>query len=305
MPHQLPPLNALRIFEVTARAASYTEAARELNLTHGAVSRQIQLLEQALGQPLFRREGQRMVATAHAKAYAREISAAFDHISDASQRYGKAARSKVIRVNAPATFAMRWLIPRLADFRARHPHTEVRVSTAFSNEPALTGSFDVAIRRSPGSQSQFDVFALFREATSVIASPALLRAQPLKRPKDLLKFVLLSTESRPGDWEAWLAAAGCEGLRPAQHLRFDHFFVTLQAVADGAGVGIGSFPTLSADVAQKRIALPFPSIEVPGSTYYAMVPMDSDKPKYLREFLEWLEFASQSADRLPADGQHA
>src|SRR5688572_11206057 len=99
MPHQLPPMNALRIFEVTARAASFTEAAKELNLTHGAVSRQIQLLEDALGQPLFRKDGQRMVATAHAKAYAREISAAFDHIGDASRRYGKLATSKVIRVN--------------------------------------------------------------------------------------------------------------------------------------------------------------------------------------------------------------
>lgn len=293
MPHELPPLNALRIFEVTARAGSYTEAARELNLTHGAVSRQVRLLERALGQPLFRRDGQRMVATAHAKAYAREISAAFDHISDASQRYGKAARSKVIHVNAPATFAMRWLIPRLNAFRGAHPHTAVRVSTAFSNEPLLKGSFDVAIRRSPGPTAQFDVCPLFRESTTVIASPALLRQQPLRKPRDLLKFPLLSTESRPGDWESWLAAAGSEGLRPAQHLRFDHFFVTLQAVVDGMGVGIGSFPTLSADLEQGRIAVPFPAIMVAGSTYYAMVPMDSDKPRHLREFLDWLAAASR------------
>ncbi|HSW19144.1 MAG TPA: LysR family transcriptional regulator, partial [Ramlibacter sp.] len=177
MPHQLPPLNALRIFEVTARAGSYTEAAKELNLTHGAVSRQIQLLEQALGQPLFRREGQCMVATGHAKAYAREISAAFDHISDASRRYGKNAASKVIRINAPATLAMRWLIPQLAEFRARHPATEVRVSTAFSNDPVLKGSFDVAIRRAPGDQTTFEVAPLFTETTTVIASASLLKGR--------------------------------------------------------------------------------------------------------------------------------
>ena len=120
MPHYLPPLNALRIFEVAARAPSFTEAGRELHLTHGAVSRQIQLLEDALGQQLSRKEGHRMVATSHAKAFAREISAAFDHIGDAARRYGKEAASRVVRVNAPATFAMRWLIPRLADFRNRH-----------------------------------------------------------------------------------------------------------------------------------------------------------------------------------------
>jgi len=294
MPHQLPPLNALRIFEVTARAGSYTEAARELHLTHGAVSRQIQLLERALGQPLFRKEGQRMVATAHARAYAREISAAFDHIGDASRRYGKAAMSKVIRINAPATLAMRWLIPRLVDFRRRHPQTEVRVSTAFSSEPVLKGSFDVAIRRSPGDGAQFDVTPLFRETATVIAGPALLQAAPLKRPRDLAKAVLLSTETRPGDWEAWLSAAGCGDLRAAQHLRFDHFFVTLQAVVDGMGLGIGPFPTLSTDLAQQRIATPFPACHIPGSTYHVLVPMDSDKPRYLREFLGWLFEAGQA-----------
>jgi LysR family glycine cleavage system transcriptional activator len=291
MPHQLPPLNALRIFEVTARAGSYTEAAKELNLTHGAVSRQIQLLEQSLGQPLFRKEGQRMVATGHARAFAREISAAFDHISDASRRYGKNANTKVVRINAPATLAMRWLIPRLAEFRARHPGTEVRVSTAFSSDPVLKGSFDVAIRRTPGDQTQFEVTPLFTETSTVIASPPL--AKKLKRPADLAAQVFLSTESRPGDWESWLAAAGAPDLRPMQNLRFDHFFVTLQAVIDGMGLGIGTFPTLSTDVALGRLVTPFRQWQVRGSSYFVLVPLDSDKPKYLRDLLAWLYDAGE------------
>lgn len=289
MPHQLPPLNALRVFEVTARAASYTEAARELHLTHGAISRQIQLLEEALGQPLFRKEGQRMVATNHAKAFAREISAAFDHISDAARRYGKRASTKVIRVNAPATLAMRWLIPRLPAFRERHPHVEVRVSTAFTNEPALRGSFDVGIRRAAEDRAQFEVLPLFTEQTTVIASPACLQQRRIRKPKDLAQSAWLSTESRPGDWENWLAAAGCANLRPAQTLRFDHFFVTLQAVVDGMGFGIGPFPTLASDLELGRIVTPFPEVRSKGSEYFAVVPRDSDKPKFLRDFLEWLE----------------
>jgi LysR family glycine cleavage system transcriptional activator len=296
LPHQLPPLNALRIFEVTARAGSYTEAAKELNLTHGAVSRQIQLLEQSLGQPLFRKEGQRMVATGHAKAFAREISAAFDHISDASRRYGKDAASKVIRINAPATLAMRWLIPQLTEFRARHPSTEVRISTAFSNDPVLKGSFDVAIRLAQGDQTQFEVSPLFTESTTVIASAQLLRGRALKTPRHLEKAVLLSTESRPGDWENWLSAASCADLRPMQMLRFDHFFVTLQAVIDGMGFGIGPFPTLAADVELGRLVTPFPQWQVQGSVYFVLVPRDSDKPKHLREFLAWLHAAGERAE---------
>lgn len=288
MPHHLPPLNALRVFEVTARAPSFTEAARELHLTHGAVSRQIQLLEQALGQPLFHKQGQRMVATSHAKAFAREISAAFDHIADATTRYGKRSTSKVIRINAPATFAMRWLIPKLPAFRAQHEDVEVRVSTALSNEPFLKGSFDMLIRRSPGDVTQFETQPLFQEWATVIASPALLKAHRLRQAGDLVGATLLSTESRPGDWELWLATAGVAALRPAQFLRFDHYFVTLQAIIDGMGIGIGTFPTLEADRAAGRIATPFDTVRAAGDTYFCLVPRDSDKPRHLRQFEEWL-----------------
>ena len=297
MPHSMPPLNALRVFEVAARAGSFTEAARELHLTHGAVSRQIQLLEAALGQPLFRKEGQRMVATEHAKAFAREISAAFDHITDASTRYGKLLTSKVVRVNAPATFAMRWLIPKLDEFRARHPKTEVRVSTAFSSDPMFKGSFDLAIRRSPGDLSQFDVMPLFQEWSTPIASPTLVKKRALRSPADLQSRTLLFTESRPGDWEEWLGAVGHRELRSTQQLRFDHFFVTLQAVVDGMGFGIGTFPTLSADRDAGRICTPFAGELVPGSTYFSIVPLDSDKPKHLREFQAWLERCSATSSK--------
>jgi LysR family glycine cleavage system transcriptional activator len=296
MPHNLPPLNSLRIFEVAARASSFTEAAKELNLTHGAISRQVQLLERSLGQPLFRKEGQRMVATPHAKAFAREISDAFDHISDAATRYGKEITSKLIRINAPATFAMRWLIPRLREFRGLMPETEVRVSTAFSSAPMLKGSFDLIIRRSSGDAAQFEVTRLFEESATVIASPDLLAGRINLRPADLASEVLLSTETRPGDWEMWLDKAGIRDLRSSQLLRFDHFFVTLQAVIDGMGLGIGTFPTLAVDESAKRIVRPFPKVYVKGSTYFALVPLDSDKPKHLREFLDWLTTAVSSYD---------
>lgn len=305
MPHQLPPLHALRVFEVAARAGSFTEAARELHLTHGAVSRQIQVLEAALGQPLFRKEGQRMVATVHARAFAREISQAFDHIGDAARRYGKRATQKVIRVNAPATMAMRWLIPRLDGFRQRMPGVDVRVSTAFSNEAAFRGSFDVAIRRVGAGAGQFEVLPLFAEWGTVVASPALWQRAPLARPADLARAIVLSTETRPGDWEAWLQRAGCPDLRPAQELRFDHYFVTLQAVTDGMGYGIGPFPTLSSEHEHGRLVMPFPHLQVPGETYHALVPLDADKPRHLRAFLEWLSAEAAAGAQFSAPGAPA
>ncbi len=296
MRSKLPPLNALRVFEVAARAGSYSAAARELNLTHGAVSRHIAILEDWLGQPLFARAGQSMVASGHARAFAREISAAFDHIADAAERYGKSRHVKVIRVSASATVAMRWLIPRLPLFAAICPDVDVRVSTAMSTDSALRGSFDLAIRREVPAEGQFQSWPLFEERNTVIASPTLIEQTGISSVEQLAAVTWLTTESRPRDWERWTEAAGQPKLRAGRTLRFDHFFVTLQAVADGLGFGIGPFPTLEADCAAGRIQKLFPDLLSKGSTYYALVPLDADKPAHIREFVDWLRSGGAKSD---------
>lgn len=292
---KLPPLHALRVFEVAARADSYTAAARELHLTHGAVSRQIAILEDWLGQPLFVRDGQRMVASAHARALAREVSAAFDHIADAAERYGSSRHINVIRVSASATVAMRWLIPRLPSFAALYPDVDVRVGTVLSTEPGLKGSFDVAIRRHLPAGGQYQATALFQEMNTVVASPALLEHPGVMSIEQLATQAWLTTETRPGDWENWLAAAGQSQLRTSRTQRFDHYFVTLQAAIDGLGVAIGPFPTLAADRDAGRLVTPFPDIVAPGATCYALVPLDADKPAYLKAFIDYLQAAGVQA----------
>lgn len=115
---RLPPLNALRVFEVAARTGSYAEAGAELGLTHGAVSRQIAALENWLGQRLFVRTGRRMAATPAARAFAAEVSLSFDRVITAAEACGRLDARRIVRVSAPTTFAMRWLIPRLDGFHA-------------------------------------------------------------------------------------------------------------------------------------------------------------------------------------------
>lgn len=299
MRQKLPPLNALRMFEVAARAGSYSAAAKELNLTHGAVSRQIAILEEWLGQPLFFRDGQSMAASPHARALAREITAAFDHIADAAERYGKSRHLKVIRVSASATVAMRWLIPQLPSFAERCPDVDVRVSTVMSTEAALRGSFDMAIRREVPSSGQYQTWPLFRESNTVIASPALILRSGVKTVEQLSNETWLTSETRPGDWEAWVKAAGCPTLRANRTLRFDHFFVTLQAVSDALGFGIGPFPTLEADCASGRLQTPFPELRSLGSTYYALISHDADKPIHMRAFIDWLQSVSADIETSP------
>jgi LysR family transcriptional regulator, glycine cleavage system transcriptional activator len=293
----LPPLNALRVFEVAARTGSYSEAGVELGLTHGAVSRQIGALENWLGQRLFTRVGRRMVATPAARAFATEVSQSFDRMSMAAEACGHPSVRHILRVNVSTTFAMRWLIPRLDRFQATRPDVEVAVTTATTFHDELRGGFDIAIRRGIAEQSlwpQYRVVSLLNEADTLIASPALLQRLPLNQPTHVSNHVLLSSETRPGDWIDWLERAGISQRVGQRRRVFDHFFVTLQAVVDGFGIGIGPLPVLQDDIALGRLVAPFSTILVPRTGYVALIPFDANKTSALTSFIDWLVAEAQS-----------
>jgi LysR family glycine cleavage system transcriptional activator len=288
---RLPPLNALRVFEVAARTGSYAEAGAELGLTHGAVSRQIAALETWLGQRLFVRAGRRMAATQAARAFAAEVSLSFDRVISAADACGRLESRRILRVSAPTTFAMRWLIPRLERFHAARPEVEVAVTTATTLHDELRGGFDVAIRRGAADQDawpQHRAVPFLAEADTLIISPALFERRPVRRPADLAGHVLLTSETRPGDWTDWLDRAGLQPAPDQRRRVFDHFFVTLQAVVDGLGVGIGPLPVLQGDLTAGRILTPFPAITVARKGYVALVPFDADKTSSLTGFIDWL-----------------
>jgi DNA-binding transcriptional LysR family regulator len=288
---RLPPLNALRVFEVAARTGSYAEAGVELGLTHGAVSRQIAALEGWLGQRLFVRTGRRMVATPAARAFAAEVSLSFDRITTAAEACGYPSVRSILRVDAPTSFAMRWLIPRLERFNAACPEVQIIVTTATTLRDELRGGFDIAIRRgSPERDAwpQYRAVPFLEEADTLIVSPALFERQPLRRPADVADHILLGSETRPGDWADWLERAGLPHRAEQRRQVFDHFFVTLQAVADGLGIGIGPFPVLRTDVESGRLLTPFPTLCVPRTGYVALVPFDANKSSALTRFVTWL-----------------
>src|SRR5215469_14537847 len=126
MSRRLPPLNALRVFEAAARAESFSMAAEELCVTHGAVSRQVRQLEDWLGLDLFERRGRRVLLTASGRAYLSEVSAALDRIALATSEQLRSKRQQIVRVNAPTTFALRWLLPQLSSFQLTNPAVEIR-----------------------------------------------------------------------------------------------------------------------------------------------------------------------------------
>ncbi|QCN97484.1 LysR family transcriptional regulator (plasmid) [Azospirillum argentinense] len=288
---RLPPLNALRIFEVAARTGSYAEAGAELGLTHGAVSRQIATLESWLGQRLFMKDGRRMVATPMARIFAAEVGLSFDRLAVAAEACGRPDARRILRVSAPTSFAMRWLIPRLNRYHADHPHIEVAVTTVSTVLEDLRGGVDVAIRRGAAHQHvwpQHRVVPVLDDADTLIMSPALFAQRPILKPADIKGHTLLASETRAGDWTDWLEAAGLQHLAGHPRQIFDHFFVTRQAVEDGLGIGIGPFPMLEIDVARGRLMTPLPEIRVPRTGYVALVPRHADAGNLIAGFVDWL-----------------
>lgn len=288
---RLPPLNALRIFEVAARTGSYAEAGAELGLTHGAVSRQIATLEGWLGQRLFMKDGRRMVATPMARVFAAEVGLSFDRLAVAAEACGRPDARRILRVSAPTSFAMRWLIPRLNRYHADHPQVEVAVTTVSTVLEELRGGVDVAIRRGAAREHvwpQHRVVPVLDDVDTLIMSPTLFARRPIMRPADIEGHTLLASETRPGDWTGWLEAAGLQHLAGHPRQIFDHFFVTRQAVEDGLGIGIGPLPMLDIDIASGRLMTPLPEIRVPRTGYVALVPRQADAGNLIAGFVDWL-----------------
>jgi LysR family transcriptional regulator, glycine cleavage system transcriptional activator len=301
----LPPLNAVRAFEAAARLGSFKEAAIELGVTHGAISQQVRLLEDRLGAPaLFRRSTRRVTLTPAGTALLEEIGPALDRISAAVQRHRATngeVPAAVLRVNALATFSMRWLLPRLSRFRDERPDIEVHLTT--SNDPidALADTFDVVIRGGPDSFDGFTSRLFLSERRLPVCSPALIAKLPLKEISDLAQHTLLNVTSMPRLWHNWLTQAGQARLTPAATLTFDHFFLTIQAAIDGLGVAMGPTALISDDAAAGRLITPFPDVSLPARSYFAYLPAGSESGSQTAAFCDWLEKEGrQSADNATA-----
>ena len=290
MKRPLPPLNALRAFEAAGRLGSFKEAAAELHVTNGAVSQHVRLLEEWLGAPLFERHNRRVQLTPAAQAYLEAIGPLFEQLSQATARYGAPdAVSRTLSVNALATFTLRWLVPRLAKFRAGHPDVEVRVETSHEPLESLRENYDIIIRGGPDTFYGYAMRPFLSEERIPVCSPALLQRMPLQSPGDLQRHTLLHTSSLPRLWPDWLASAQAPALKPAAALTFDHFYLTLQAATDGIGIAMGPTALVADDLAAGRLVAPFTGPRLPSRSYCTYVPDERVGDELVLLFRSWLE----------------
>ena len=283
---RLPSLNGLRAFEAAARHGSFMAASDELHVTQAAVSRMVRLLEERLGFRLFDRRPNGLALTAQGKALQPGLTAAFDAIAGLTDQVAEMRSKPVLTLGVGPSFAVRWLIPRLARFHSQHPDIEVRIATGGAINP-FRDDWTCGIRMGDGSWPGYEAEPLFSADLFPVCTGAI--AQRLAQPSDLRKESLLQVAHAPEDWPLWLAARPrCRMRGTTLGPRFDNYAMALQAALDGLGVAVGLRPYVEDDITAGRLVAPFALAVPKGRAWYLLYqPFRKDDPAFIA-FRTWL-----------------
>ena len=290
MAQPLPPLKAMRYFEVSARHLSFTKAADELNVTHSAISHQIKALEDWLGVPLFRRQNRSLQLTEAGHAYLPALKDAFERLAEASRRIRSREQGGPLVVSTMPSFAAKWLVPRLKSFRAAHPEIDVRISADDRIVDFEREDVDLAIRYGRGGWAGLRVDRLVSDVMVPVCSPRLRDGPPpLRKPADLLNYDLLQDHDWRDDyWLRWLTVAGLPEARLRRALSFNYTDLMIRAAIDGLGVALCPAALVADDVAAGRLVRPFEVHLRTESGYYLVTPLArATRPKIVA-FRNWM-----------------
>ena len=232
---RLPPFFALRALEAAARHRSYSRAAEELAVTHGAVSQQIRRLEAELGARLFERRGNAMIPTPDAQRLAVEVAGAMGVLKNAVAEFHAAAVADPLVISLDTQFANRWLAPRLQRMLADPAGANLEIRVEERRADFVTDGVDMAVRYGAGRWDGVDAVHLFSETLVPVCSPEFLARHRLETPADLLDVPLLHHGHRP--WGLWFRAVGLEAPRQ-QRMVFEDSLMLIEAAAQGIGAAL-------------------------------------------------------------------
>ena len=288
MSRQLPPLTTVRSFEAAARLLSFSKAADELHVTHGAVSRAVRHLEDHVGVKLFKRSVRAVNLTPTGASYARSVRDALDRLAAATAVIMDQQSMGVLNISTLDSFAAKWLIPRLFRFRQAHGGIEVRLATSEKLADFVNDGIDIAIRYGSGRYPGIKAELLMREEVFPVCSPLLLKGpHPLKSAADLKHHTLIH-DAFEIDWAMWLKTAGVEGVDPHRGPRFESSDHAVQAAVQGEGVVLGRSALVGDDLRAGRLVRPF-SMGLPADlAYYVAYPVQTAQRPKVRAFRDWL-----------------
>ena len=288
MARTLPPLNPLRVFEAAARHVHFTRAAEELGITQAAVSRQILVLETWLKVKLFERRHTELRLTDAGRQYLDALGQAFDIIETSTARASGPPRQTTIVLRVYATFAMRWLIPRLTRFTSQHPDILIDIKTSVT--PIKFRPEESGIIIDYGTREMSDVVAqpLFNDVIAPMCHPKLLRGrQRLDSPLEVGRYPLLHSRRRRQDWADWFAHVGAKDA-PNDGSIFDNSSLTYQAAKEGIGIAMGQVHLLDAELASGELVIPFDRRLARNYGYYLLYPKRVKQDPRVIAFHKWI-----------------
>ncbi|WP_226627606.1 LysR family transcriptional regulator [Alloyangia pacifica] len=279
-------MKVLQTFELAARHGNFTRAGEELALTQSAVSRHVRDLEEQIGKPLFDRLRGRVVLTRAGVDLLPEVQRLL-RMAESTMRHATAGGQgeSLLALNAPPTFATRWLMPRLPKFLAQHPELRVDVSTT-------TGVFDLGSRQCdlalhfgqplwPGGQCTY----LCSEIVVPVAGGA-LRAQRATRAEDLRALPKLHVTSRATMWDEWFASQGLEAPESQGGHWFDEFALSIEAVKAGLGLALLPRYLIEAELERGELAIVLDAAQSTKQAWYIVTP--EGRGDKAAAFLDWL-----------------
>jgi LysR family glycine cleavage system transcriptional activator len=289
------PLNALRAFDAAARHLSLTGAAKELSVTHGAVSRQVLALEQRLGEPLFVRTARGLVLTAAGRTLAAGTHEAFHKLETSLEAVASHRGPKVIAISTLASVAARWLVPKMIRFQRQRPDLDLRVTTSSRLIDLRREGVDLAIRYGAGQWPGLHAVRLFEPREFPVCAPQV--ARQLHSPAELAEHTLLH-DMNTTRWAGWLKVAGVSEALARKGPVFEDMNVVLQAAIEGEGVALASQTMVKADLDAGRLVKPF-DLELPVElSYWVVCAPEALKDPDVGAVLEWLvEEAAETAER--------
>ena len=283
----LPPLQALRVFESVARLQSFRRAGEELCVTQSAVSYHIKALEADLQVLLFERHARGIRFTPEGAAFFETVQQAFGQVAEHGRALRGSATAGPLKVSVLPSFAAGWLVPRMARFAAQHPRVPVMLDPRLELVDLNRGEADLAIRFGRGDWPGLRCDLLVAERLVPVASPALLQqGPPVKAPQDLLHHTLLYP-SRPDEWTLWAEAAGVD-LSSARQLPLTDYNIVVQAALDGLGVAMGRQVVLANRLASGALMPLFDqTVDPPGLGYWICQPRQAAR-REAAVFADWL-----------------
>ena len=295
MAQRLPPLAALRPFEAAARLESFSKAADELHLTHGAVSHQVRGLEAHLGTQLFHRHGKRVTLTIEGRAFAERVRAALAEIAHAADQARGGRRDNRLTVSVLPSFASRWLMPRLIRFMEAHPEIEVNVmaSTALANFAA--DEVDIGIRFGLGPWPPLACEKFMEDEHFPVSSPKVKREHRPKDARDLLGMRIIREDR--DYWHQWFAAAGVDVEVRIAGPSFNDATYALQAATRGEGIAMARRSLVQEDLERGTLVQLYPLAVKSAECSWFVCPKENVALPKVEAFRAWVKSEIAAATR--------